>query len=690
LAKAEQKDVPPLERLRFLTYCSRNLDEFFMVRAGALRDLLDAGIAELSPDGLSPAEQMKLVRETAGLLLADMYRCLNGQIFPLLQEKGIEVRSFRDLGAEQQRTMRDYFQREVAPQLTPLAVDPGHPFPFVSNMSLNIAAIVEGKQSAAHVVMVKIPPMLPRLFSVDATTFLPIGSLIMANMTSWFPTVKVSRAVMFRAIRNSEITLDEDEVEDLRASVEAELRRRERRQVVCLEIDARAGDDLVAFLAEGTKTRKEDIYRVEGFLRISDLAEICDRAPGAPLRYREFSPRLPHQLSAAVDIFSVIREGDVLLHRPYDSFTAIVEFLHVAAGDPAVVAIKQTLYQTDEDSPIVDKLTMAALNGKQVTVVIELQARFEEKRNIAWARRLHDAGVQVVYGLVGIQTHAKICTVIRREGDQLRQYVHLSTGNYNVDSARAYTDLDLLTADPVTGQEASQLLNMLTGYSARSIAEVFEREGDRPRWSRLVVAPFDYHRWLLRKIGEEAKNARDGRPSGIVAKLNSLVDPQVIEALYAASSAGVKIDLIVRAICCLVPGLSGVSENIRVFSIVDRFLEHSRIIRFENGGNPEVFLSSGDWMPRNFHRRVELTFPLLDPAAKSMAARILEATLHDEGSSWQLAAEGTWLRRPMAGPSSQERFIEMARSESDDDEQGRDGRVAAVESRGDRRLLRGL
>lgn len=646
LEKARDRSVPLIDRLRFLTYCSRNLDEFFMVRAGATRDLLDAGITERSPDGLLPSEQMAAMRQRTRELLDAMYDCLNGELLPELRRESIVVESFRDLGAEEQAPLTKFFTESVAPVLTPLAIDPGHPFPFVANLALNIAVTVESGRGE-HVVLFKIPPTLSHFIRVADHRFIPLGSLIIAHLDYFFPALRVRGAVLFRAIRNSELSIDRDEVEDLRDSVEAELRRRERKQVVCLEIDQRADDDIVRVLTAGTRVRPEDVYRVPGFLKINDLAAVADAVES--LGYAEFNPRLPQRLASSADIFSIIRERDVLLHRPYDSFTAIIELLHASATDPAVVAIKQTVYQTDEDSPVIDKLVLAALNGKQVTVVIELQARFEEKRNIAMAARLQEAGAQIVYGLVGIQAHAKVCVVVRSEDDALRHYVHLSTGNYNVDTARAYSDLDLLTAHDELGRDASLLINMLTGFSAASLAS------GKPQWKHFLVAPFDLHRALIARIEREAKHGKDGR---IAAKVNSLVDPLVIDALYRAAAAGVKIDLVVRGICSLVPG-----DNIRVMSVVDRYLEHSRIVRFENGGQPEVYLSSGDWMPRNFTRRVEVMFPLLDPIVRERAEQILAITLQDGASSWDLQPDGTWKRRS-GGLSSQQRFIDIARAEA--------------------------
>jgi polyphosphate kinase len=658
LAKAEDSAVPLLERLRFLTFCSRNLDEFFMVRVGVARDLIDAGISDRSPDGLLPVEQLAAMRQRTRELLDDMYRCLNEQILPALKDQEITVESFREISPGEQERFSEYFYQGVAPVLTPLAIDPGHPFPFVANLSLNLAVTVESERGGEHVVLFKLPPLLPRFLQVAPGRFMPIGSVVMAHLDHFFPALIVRDAVLFRVIRNSELVIDRDEVEDLRDSVEAELRRRERRQVVCLEIDAKANDSIVQLLMDGARVRSEDVYRVPGFLKIRDLGDLCDQCERPDLSYGEFNPRLPQRLATTADIFSIIRERDVLLHRPYDSFTAIIELLHAAATDPDVVAIKQTLYQTDEGSPVVDKLILAAQNGKQVTVVIELQARFEEKRNIALAARLHDVGAQVVYGLVGIQAHAKVCVVIRSEEGALRHYVHLSTGNYNVDTARVYTDLDLLTANEEFGREASQLINVLTGFSSSSLSQVLERQGERPQWKHFAIAPFDLHRTLIAKIERETKFAKDKKPAKITAKLNSLVDPAVIEALMRAAAAGVKVDLVVRAICSLVP-----SENIRVMSVVDRFLEHSRIIRFENGGAPEIYLASGDWMPRNFFRRVEVMFPLLDPVVRERAEQILEITLGDSASSWELKPDGSWAARK-GGYSSQTRFIEITRSEA--------------------------
>ncbi len=665
LAKAEDAAVPVLERLRFLTYCSQNLDEFFMVRAGAARDRIDAGLSEMTADGLTPTQQMDIIRTRARALLGDMYRCLNDSLIPALAKEKIAIVSFRDLAESERERLSRYFIASVAPLLTPLAIDQSHPFPFIANRALNIGLIVESERSGEHIVLMKVPPLLDRLIGLaDGRRFVALGSLIIAHLPQFFPNLRVKSAALFRVVRNSELSIDEEEIQDLREALEAELRRRDRKQVICLEIDERADPALVETLITGTRTQREDVYPAAGFVKLDDLAEICDRVRVPELFFPPFNPRLPQRLASQNDIFTVIREGDLLLDRPYESFTAVVEVLHSAAIDPAVVAIKQTLYQTSEDSPIVDQLVTAALNGKQVTVIIELQTRFEELRNIALARRLQDAGAQVVYGVVGLEKHAKLSLVVRSEERRLRGYVHLSTGNYNSDTARSYTDFDLLTCNETIAADATQLLNVLTGFTAVTISDLVEGTRDRPRWQQLVVAPFDYQRWLLERIDREARNMREKRPARITAKLNSIVDPPTIDALYDASRAGVPIDLIVRSTCCLVPGQRGLSENIRVISIVDRFLEHDRVVRFENGGSPEIFLCSGDWMPRNFTRRIEVAFPVLDPTLRQRIEKLLGTFITNTTSSWELQTDGSWRARPASGPSAQEVLVKLTHLQS--------------------------
>lgn len=667
LAEAQEPSVPLLERVKFLSIASTNLDEFFMVRVGAIRELVNTGIQERSADGLLPKQHLKGIRERVRGLMGDMYKTLDA-LLPELRKTGIRIESFAELSKKEQASLKEQYQREIAPILTPLAVDPGHPFPFLASQTLSMAIVLESERGDAHLALLKVPPILPRLMPVPESNvrFIAIESLIEAQLSQFFPGLKVKKVVPFRVLRFADLMLQEDEVQDLLKSVESELRRRDRKEVVWIEVAAE-DEMVVSLLLSALHVSRDDLFVAPGMLKMGDLMEIYRGVGKQSLKEPPFNPRIPSQLASSEDIFSIIRKGDVLLHRPYDSFTAVVEFVQSAAEDPDVVAIKQTLYRTDTGSPIVEALANAAQRGKQVTAIVELQARFDEMKNITWARRLEEAGVQVVYGLVGIKTHCKLCLVVRREGAELRRYVHLSTGNYNASTARMYTDIDLMTTEEAVVEDATQVMNLLTGYSIASVQEIFDRSVTGWQWRRFAVSPIDYHEWTLKMIDREARNAKEGKPSGIVAKMNGLVDPSVIEALYRASQAGVKMDLIVRGICCLVPGVAGLSENIKVTSIIDRFLEHSRIFLFRNGGESEVFVSSGDWMPRNFFRRIELTYPLLNPAVRKRAEdEILATCLSDNVKAWRLQPDGTYKRRPTGEPRvrSQERFIEIARSES--------------------------
>jgi polyphosphate kinase len=667
LAEAEEPAVPLLERVKFLSIAASNLDEFLMVRAGTIRELIANGIREKSPDGLTPKQQLKAIRDRVKALQRDMDRVLS-ELLPELRKRGLRIDPAAAFSKKEQGMLGEHFRTRMAPVLTPLAFDPGHPFPFLASGALNLAIRLDSGGSETHTAFIKVPRLLPRFVAVgeSQTRFIPAEELIRVNAGYFFPGLVVKEVVPFRVIRNADILLHEDEVEDLLKSVETELRRRERKEVVWMEVPRDASDDLLALLQRELRIARDDIFLTPGLPKIGDLMEIYEDVEKASLKDEPFNPRIPPELATADDMFSILRSRDVLLHRPYDSYTAIVELVQSAAADPDVVAIKQTLYRTEPGSVIVEALAAAAEAGKQVTVVVEVQARFDEARNIAWARRLEEAGVQVVYGMVGIKTHGKVCLIIRREGGALRRYVHLSTGNYNARTATLYTDLDLLTTDEGFGDDASQLMNLITGYSTATAQEIFEshaldKSGDW-RWHRLVVAPMDYHAWTLRMIEREAKHAREGKPAGIVVKLNSLVEPTVIEALYRAAAAGVKIDLIVRGICCLVPG-----ENIRVVSIIDRFLEHTRILLFRNAGDTEVYLTSGDWMPRNFFRRIEVVWPVLSPQLRDRIDRqILGTCLADDAKAWRLQPDGTWRRRKSGARAvrSQERFIELARAEA--------------------------
>ncbi|MGZ5431757.1 MAG: polyphosphate kinase 1 [Thermoanaerobaculia bacterium] len=660
LAEAESADVPLLERAKFLGITATNLEEFLMVRVGGIRQLIDNAIRERSMDGLTPKQQLKAIRERVKAQQRDMYRVLDA-LLPELETAGVRIVGAGALTKKQQAAMAEEFQERIAPILTPLAVDPGHPLPFLASGSLNLAVLLSSGIET-YTAFIKIPKSLPRFLTIAPRRFLPVEALIHAHAAYFFPGLDVREVVPFRVIRNADIALREDEIQDLLKSVESELRMRERKEVVWMEVAKTASDEMLAMLQRELDVVREDVFLTPGLPKVGDLIEIHGRVGDASLKDEPFNPRIPSELATREDIFSIIRAGDVLLHRPYDSYSAVVEFVQSAADDPDVIAIKQTLYRTEQGSVIVEALARAAQKGKQVAAIVELQARFDEERNIAWARRLEEAGVQVVYGLVGTKTHSKICLVIRREGGELRRYVHLSTGNYNARTARLYTDIDLLTADAAIAADAAQLMNLITGYSAETAQEIFAHHGPEWRWRKLVVAPMEYHAWTLRMIERETKHAREKRPAQILAKMNSLVDPMVIDALYRAADAGVKIDLIVRGICCLVP-----RENIRVVSVVDRFLEHSRIFLFRNGGATEVYAASGDWMPRNFFRRIEVTWPILAPRLRDrIELQILGTCLADDAKSWRLQPDGTYRRR-RPGPRairSQARFIETARAEA--------------------------
>jgi polyphosphate kinase len=662
LAEAEDKGVPLLERVKFLGITANNLDEFLMVRAGALRTLIASGSRDRSPDGMTPKQQLKAIRERVKALLRDMYR-LHDSLLPELRKAGIRVDATALLTKKQQSALAEEFHTRIAPILTPLAFDPGHPLPFLASGALNLAVLLNSG-SDTHTAFIKVPKLLPRFIAVPGTKqrFLPIEELIRLHAAYFFPGLDVRGVVSFRVIRNADALLREDEVEDLLQSVETELRRRDRKEVVWMEVSASPPDEVLELLMRELEVAREDIYFTPGLPKLSDLLAIYGAAEKPSLVDAPFNPRMPSVVAGGDDLFSIIRAGDVLLHRPYDSYNAVAELVQSAAEDPDVIAIKQTLYRTEPGSVVVEALARAAENGKQVTAVVEVQARFDEERNIAWARRLEEAGVQVVYGLMGIKTHAKVLLVIRREGDLLRRYVHLSTGNYNARTARHYTDLDLFTCDPAIGDDAGQLMNLITGYSTATAQEAFEQDRARWRWKKLIIAPTDYHAWAIRMIDREARHAREGRPAQIIAKMNALVEPKVIDALYRAAAAGVKIDLIVRGICCLVP-----REHIRVISVIDRFLEHTRIFLFRNGGKTEVYATSGDWMPRNFFRRIEVVWPIESPQLRDrVELQILGTCLADDAKSWRLQPDGTYKRRKSTpGPlRSQQRFIEIARAEA--------------------------
>jgi polyphosphate kinase len=658
LAEAEDAGVPLLERVKFLAITASNLDEFLMVRVGGVRQLVARGLRERSIDGLTPKQQLKAIRDKVRALLRDMY-AVHAVLVHELANAGIQAAA--RLTKKQQVALAAEYEARVAPILTPLSIDPGHPIPFLPSGSLNLAILLTS-ETDTHTAFIRIPKLLPRFIEVPGSPrrFLPIEELIKLHVAEFFPGLDVREIVPFRVIRDADIALREDEVEDLLKSVELELRSREKREVVWLEVARDASEEALQMLQRDLEVAREDVFLTPGLPKLSDWMEVHARVDAPKLKDEPFNPRIPPELATREDLFAILRTRDVLLHRPYDSYAAVVELVQSAAEDPDVIAIKQTLYRTEPGSVVVDALARAAEKGKQVTVIVEVQARFDEERNIAWARRLEEVGVQVVYGLIGIKTHTKVCLVLRREGGELRRYVHLSTGNYNAKTARLYTDLDLLTSNVEITEDAAQLLNMITGYSTATAHEMFEHHAQEWRWRRLVVAPMEYHAWVLRMIEREAKHSRDGKPAQIIAKMNSLVDPKAIEALYRAAAAGVSIELIVRGICCLVP-----RENIRVISVIDRFLEHSRMFLFRNAGATEIYVASGDWMPRNFFRRIEVAWPILAPPLRDrIELQILGTSLADDAKSWRLQPDGTWRRRKTARAiRSQQRFIDIARAE---------------------------
>jgi len=646
LEEAADPTNPSLERLKFLSIFSSNLDEFFEIRVSGLQQQVYAGVEpqDLGADGMAPAAQLAAIDRRAHELVAEQYRILTAEIFPSLAGVGIERVRWADLTTAERKQAVGFFRASVSPVLTPLAIDPGHPFPHVHNKSLNIALLVERKNGLLprrHFAVVQVPAVLDRVMVVSRTDqkvrFILLEDVIAEHLGELFGHLKVVNHTVFRVTRNTDLTIQEEDAEDLLETIEESLRQRMRSDPVRLEISADAGDLFVEMLTEAHDLEPRDVYRVDGPVDLTALMALHRLEGFAVAKDEPLVPRVPPQFAAQEDVFQVIREHDVLVHMPYESFGCVVDFIEQAADDPQVLAIKQTLYRTSGGSPIIAALERAAQNGKQVTALVELKARADEQANIAWARMLEQAGVHVVYGIVGLKTHCKAALVVRRETEGIRRYVHLSTGNYNPATARLYTDLGLFTADPDFGEDTSALFNLLTGY-----AEGYE-------WKKLLVAPLDLRERVIGLIEREEQHARAGRAARIIVKMNALVEPSVIDALYRASSAGVSIDLVIRGICCLKPGLPGVSERIRVTSIVDKFLEHSRIFYFENAGAPDVWLASADWMPRNFWRRIETAFPVEDDALKTRIVNdILRLVLADNVKARELQADGTYRRRTPA------------------------------------------
>lgn len=661
LAEAAGKDVPLYERLKFLTIYSSNLDEFFMVRAAGLQAQILSQVQERPADGRTAEEQLLAIAERAHQLCAEQCRIWNEHVSLALREVGLYILTPDELSESARLELDEKFERDIFPVLTPIAIDPAHPFPHLRNKAINVGFLFRQQNPTEPAFgLVQLPSSLPRLISVNyegaRRAFVPLEELIFRQVHQLFPHQPIEGHFAFRVTRNFDIEIDEDEAEDLLRMIQAELRKRERGHAVRLELSGPVPEDTIDWLCEELDLLPErDVYHLSGPLMIDAFGRLTQGDDDPSLRDPAFNPVYVPPLRESEDFFSTIRSRDILLHHPYESFEAVIDFLRQAAEDPHVLAIKQTLYRTGGESPLVSALQRAAELGKQVTAVVELKARFDEASNIQWARTLERSGVNVMYGLLGFKTHAKVLLVVRKENDQLRRYVHLATGNYNQQTARLYEDLSLFTAREDIGEDATSLFNLLTGYSAPTV------------WNQMILSPLGLHEAVLGLIEREAAHAQAGRPARIVAKMNSLVDPDVIRALYAASQAGVQIDLLVRGICCLRPGVPGLSENIRVLALIDRFLEHARVLYFENGGNSEVYCGSADWMPRNFRRRVEVMFPILDPDIKQrIQVEILQTMSQDTLKNWQLQPDGRYER---VSPSqevepirSQEVFMEAARA----------------------------
>ena len=654
LEEAFDKNNPILERFKFLAITASNMDEFFMVRVAGLAEQYYAKAKKRDPAGMTPKEQLDAISEAVHDMVSKQYNCFNRQLLPLLKQNGIEFLKYSDLTADERNYAKAYFRTTLFPIITPMAIDQSRPFPLISGKSLNFIVEIDDSKYA----FVQVPSVVSRVFKLPGQNrYIFLEEIIRHHIGKLFKGCEVSDAYCFRITRNADLDIDEEDAHDLLSEIEESVKQRKWGQPVRLEIEKDISDKCFNFLKEQLKPEDEDIYRINGPLDLTvcfaiggipGFPELCDE-PMPPIHRPEFEDR---------NIFEVIRDGDLLLHHPYDSFDAVVNFVKTAASDPNVLAIKQTLYRVSGNSPIISALITAAENGKQVTVLVELKARFDEENNIIWARKLEHAGCHVIYGLVGLKTHCKLCLVVRQEEDGIRRYVHLGTGNYNDKTAKTYTDLGLFTAKESYGKDISALFNVLTGYSQEE------------SWNKIAVAPTGLRQMFATAIKRETENAKKGKPAKITAKMNSLVDVDIIDLLYKASQAGVKIQLIVRGICCLRSGIKGVSDNITVISIVGRFLEHSRIYYFENAGDPVIYLASADWMPRNLDRRVEVAFEIEDNKLKEKILEILDITLRDTAKARiQQADDIRYKRVDKRGKEllhSQPMFYELAKKYAED------------------------
>jgi polyphosphate kinase len=641
LAQAWNQRHPLLERVKFLAIVGTNLDEFFMIRVAALHKQLRNDRDRISVDGLTTEQQVALVRRRAQTMMDEQVRCWTESLRPRLETAGIRFLEARDYTAAASRYLAEHFKREIAPVLTPLAFDPGHPFPHISNLSKNLAVVVkhDGRTKFARI---KLPPNLPRFVQLPAdlspgTTFAFLEDVVCANLQSLFPGTHVHGSYVFRVIRDTDMVIQEDEADDLLETIDQGLRQLRHGLPSLLQVEERMPRRVVDILVENFEIDDSILMRTANRIGFGDWMELL-RLHRPDLKDENFAPRVVWGRSDVEEVFELVRHRDYMFHHPFDSFTSVETFLRASVADPSVIAIKMTLYRIGSDSPLIDILERAAEFGKQVAVLVELKARFDEKNNITWANRLEEAGVHVVYGLVNLKTHCKVCLVVRKEPEGIRRYAHVGTGNYNLSTSRIYTDIGLVTAHPEIVQDVSDVFNYLTGYS------------NQTEYARLVVAPVGLRRVLREWIAREAEHARAGRPARIVVKVNGLSDTDIIQRLYRASQDGVEIDLIVRGICCLRPGIPGVSATIRVRSIVGRFLEHSRIYSFENGGSPQTYIGSADLMERNLDRRVEVLCPVLDPELGTyLRDTVLSAYLRDTVQASNLDAHGCYAPAPPAG-----------------------------------------
>ncbi len=659
LSEAKDNHLPLMERLKFLSITASNLDEFFMVRVASLKDQVNAGYTKKDIAGMTSKEQIDAILKETHKFTTAQYNTYNRSFLPSLKKNGLKiVTEFEKLTEEQADYVDNYFQKEVFPVLTPMAVDSSRPFPLIRNRSLNIGALLMDKKKKGTIdfATVQVPSVLPRVVTIptdgdNCTTVILLEQIIEKNIQKLFLNYRVLCQAPFRVMRNADLSIDEDEAADLLIEIEKQLKKRQWGEAIRLEVEDNIDKRLLKTLRKEFDLSEDAIFKINGPLDLTFLMKVYDIEGFDHLKEPKYIPQQPKMLDASRDLFEQIREHDILLHHPYETFDPVVNFVKKAASDPNVLAIKQTLYRVSSHSPIIASLAQAAENGKQVSVLVELKARFDEENNIVWAKKLEKAGCHVIYGLVGLKTHSKITLVVRKEEDEIRRYVHLGTGNYNDSTAKLYTDMGMFTSKTRYGEDATAVFNMLSGYSEPLV------------WNKLSLAPLWLRGKFLSLIEREKEHAKNGRPARIIAKMNSLCDPGIIEALYDASEAGVEIDLIVRGICCLRAGIKGLSEHIRVRSIVGTFLEHSRIFYFENNGNAEYYMGSADWMPRNLDKRVEILFPVEDPILQEEIYHILHMQLSDTKKAHLLMPDGHYVKVDQRGKTplnSQLYFCEEA------------------------------